>query len=69
MRETDLPCTECGIALVERTVPIEDLLPSIDRSESARVADCPQCGARYYPDETLTQLYRGAHAHETSGKQ
>lgn len=60
--ETDLPCTDCDTDLRERTLPAHTLLHSIEGTRYLTVADCPNCGARYYPDETVTILaaVRGA---------
>jgi uncharacterized Zn finger protein len=47
--EFDLPCTDCEQELVAR----ELARPSAD---SLTVAECPSCGGRYYPEETLARL-------------
>jgi DNA-directed RNA polymerase subunit RPC12/RpoP len=49
--ETDLPCTECGSALEERTET-----PTTDDAESLTLAVCPHCGTKHYPDEALSRL-------------
>lgn len=54
--ETDLPCSECGTELVERTVDDGDLVSLTDAGTPVTVAECPSCGARFYPQETLTRL-------------
>lgn len=56
MNELDIPCADCGTDLEERAVPVEDLPISTDTQRRVRVAVCPACGARYYPDETLSLL-------------
>ncbi|WP_436924085.1 hypothetical protein [Halosimplex amylolyticum] len=56
MRETDLPCSDCGAPLVERVVFTADLPVETDGRSSARIAQCPTCGARYYPRQTVSQL-------------
>lgn len=51
--EFDLPCTECDQELVAR-----ELGPGTgpQAGEELTVAECPSCGSRYYPEETLTRL-------------
>ncbi|MFC7142017.1 hypothetical protein ACFQMA_19545 [Halosimplex aquaticum] len=56
MRETDLPCSDCGASLVERVVFTADLPIETDGQSSARIARCDTCGARYYPHRTVSQL-------------
>jgi len=56
--ETDLPCSECGAELVERTVEGANLASLTDVGVPVTVAECPSCGARFYPQETLTRLSR-----------
>lgn len=51
--EFDLPCTECDQELVAREVrPATEAQPG----EGLTVAECPSCGGRYYPEETLVRL-------------
>lgn len=45
--EFDLPCAECGRELVRREIPAED------GSGEVVVAECPDCGGRYYPEDAL----------------
>lgn len=54
--ETDLPCSDCGVELVERTVDAGDVTGPVDAGAPITVAECPSCGARYYPRETLARL-------------
>ncbi len=54
--ETDLPCADCGTDLSERTLPAHTLLYPIEGRQYLTVADCPGCGAQYYPDETVAVL-------------
>lgn len=54
--ETDIPCSDCGTELVERTVDVRELATATAADGRVNVAVCPSCGARYYPDETLTHL-------------
>ncbi|WP_193767535.1 hypothetical protein [Halorientalis pallida] len=46
--EFDLPCADCGQALVRRQV---------DRAgATVTVAACQNCGGRYYPESALQKL-------------
>ena len=54
--ETDLPCTDCGTALVERAVATRDLPVATTGSGAVTLAACPACDAQYYPDRTLTRI-------------
>ncbi|QLH81710.1 hypothetical protein [Halosimplex pelagicum] len=56
MREIDIPCSECGTELAERVVFTADLPVETGWRGSVRVAECPSCGARYYPRQTVAQL-------------
>ncbi len=59
IHETDLPCSDCGAGLFERSVDVRELpvtLPSQD--QTITVAECPRCGARYYPEDTLSDVHR-----------
>lgn len=56
MKESDIPCSDCGTDLEERTVHVRDLPFTTDAQLSVDVAVCPGCGARYYPRETLDRL-------------
>ncbi len=56
MNETDLPCSDCGSALTERTIPATDLPLPVETEQPIQVAICPSCEARYYPEQTLTTL-------------
>jgi DNA-directed RNA polymerase subunit RPC12/RpoP len=47
--EFDLPCTDCEQDLVQAAVEG----PSGDR---LTVAECPDCGGRYYPESALERL-------------
>ena len=47
--EFELPCAECGDALVRGEVA---------RGErTITVAECPSCGGQYYPESALERLY------------
>lgn len=56
MKETDIPCSDCGTKLEERTVHVRDLPISTDSQLTVDVAVCPGCDARYYPRETLHRI-------------
>lgn len=56
MKETDIPCSDCGTKLEERTVHVRDLPISTDSQLTVGVAVCPCCEARYYPRETLDRI-------------
>lgn len=58
--ETDLPCADCRGDLVERTLRAGDLPVETACRGHVDVAECPRCGARYYPERTLTRLLDGA---------
>lgn len=60
MNETNLPCSECKSELVARTVETADLPVSTRYQGEVRIAECPSCRARYYPEKALTQLSMGA---------
>lgn len=60
MKETEIPCSDCGTELEARTVHVRDLSISTDRQCRVDVAICPCCGARYYPRETLNRLEEAA---------
>lgn len=49
--EFDLPCTDCDQELVAREVA-----PPSASGDVLTVAECPSCGGRYYPEETLAHL-------------
>lgn len=48
--EFDLPCAECGDDLV-RTVVADP-----ESGRDVTVAECPNCGGRYYPTDALERL-------------
>lgn len=52
--EYDLDCTTCGGSLTRREVGAEALgFPTLD---SVEIAECPDCGGRYFPESTLERL-------------
>ena len=54
--ETDLPCSDCGGELVERDVDPRTLSLASAIEGGIRVAECPERGARYYPEQSLSKL-------------
>jgi YgiT-type zinc finger domain-containing protein len=52
--EYDLDCTNCGESLIKREVTSETL--GFDAHGSLEVAECPDCGDRYFPETTLERL-------------
>ncbi|WP_135852860.1 zf-TFIIB domain-containing protein [Halorussus salinus] len=60
--EYELDCATCGTSLTRREVPGESLgfggsdAPELGDSESLEVAECPDCGGRYFPETTLERL-------------
>lgn len=60
IQETDLPCVDCRGDLVERTLRAGDLPVETAYRDRVDVAECPRCGARYYPERTLDRLFEGA---------
>jgi hypothetical protein len=55
--ETDLPCPDCDVPLDNRTIKANALPGPSSSNERVTVADCPECGARFYPDQTLDRLF------------
>lgn len=53
--EFDLSCATCGGSLDERSLGADEL-PSANVSGSVSVAQCTDCGSRYYPETTLERL-------------
>ncbi len=56
MNELDIPCSDCGTALVERTADPHALPVSTAWTGRVTLAVCPSCGARYYPKQALARL-------------
>lgn len=54
--EFDLRCATCGGVLREATVPAESV--GFESHGSLSVAECAECGGRYFPERTLDQLGR-----------
>ncbi|WP_276301735.1 zf-TFIIB domain-containing protein [Halorussus lipolyticus] len=52
--EYDLGCAVCGSSLTRREVTAEAL--GFSSFDSLEVAECPDCGGRYFPETTLERL-------------
>lgn len=52
--EYELGCATCGGSLTRREVPGETL--GLSAVGSVEVAECPNCGGRYFPETTLERL-------------
>lgn len=53
--EFDLTCATCGGRLVERSVAATDVSVK-GVSGTISVAQCADCGSRYFPETTLDRL-------------
>jgi len=60
--ETDLPCSDCGVELIEKTITLEEA-EATETGAQVIVAECPSCGARYYPRESLARLSTDPNGH------
>ncbi len=49
--EFDLTCATCGSSLSKRNVSIDQL-----NTGTVEVAECGNCGDRYFPESTLERL-------------
>lgn len=67
MNETDIPCSDCGTALIERTIHVRDLSVSTHSQGQVPIAECPSCEARYYPEQALIRLYGSATSSQPCG--
>lgn len=56
MKETDIPCADCGNDLLERLVDVQEIPVSTDWHGQVRIAECEACGAQYYPEGTVMRL-------------
>lgn len=56
IHETTIPCSDCGTGLVERTVHVRELSLSTSWNGEVSIAECPSCGAQYYPEEALSRV-------------
>lgn len=45
--------------MVERTVPSREVPIGAGSADAVAVAECVDCGARYYPRDTLERLFDG----------
>lgn len=52
--EFDLDCAACGSSLARNEVSAESLGFAVENE--VEVAECPDCGERYFPESTLQQL-------------
>lgn len=52
--EYDLGCVQCDESLIRREVAAESL--GVEADGTVAVAECPDCGSRYVPEETLQRL-------------
>lgn len=51
--EYDLDCATCGSSLTRTEIPADSLgFPG----ETIEVAECADCGERYFPETTLNRL-------------
>ena len=66
IHETDLPCSDCGGALLERDVSAREFA-GVEATETVVVAECTDCGARHYPDGTVRRLYDASGPSVTAG--
>jgi uncharacterized protein with PIN domain len=53
--EFELTCATCGGSLDERSLG-PDEVPLANVSGPLSVAQCTECGSRYYPETTLERL-------------
>lgn len=53
--EFDLACATCGGRLAQRSVPGDAL--RVDVAGSVPVAECEECGGRYFPEHALERLH------------
>lgn len=61
--ETDIPCLECGSPSDERSIATTTLDVSLPESQTIRIAECPDCGARHFAESALRVL--GSASQET----
>ncbi|NHN59439.1 MULTISPECIES: zf-TFIIB domain-containing protein [Halorussus] len=52
--EFDLDCATCGTSLTRREVAGESL--GLGVADALEVAECSNCGGRYFPETTLERL-------------
>ncbi len=52
--EYDLDCATCGSALTKREVAAKAL--GFTAPGEVEIAECSECGGRYFPDATLRRL-------------
>lgn len=61
--DTDLTCADCGGTLVEHTESAQSLGVVDAENQGILVAECHDCDARHYPDETHEQRPRFEYVH------
>jgi hypothetical protein len=60
--EYELGCATCGGSLTRREVAVDSVggeaaeSLGLGAAESLEVAECPDCGGRYFPEATLERL-------------
>lgn len=52
--EYELDCATCGASLNRQEIEGERL--GVGSLDSVEVAECPDCGGRYFPESALEQL-------------
>ncbi|WP_276279108.1 zf-TFIIB domain-containing protein [Halorussus caseinilyticus] len=52
--EFELDCATCGSSLTRRKVAADRF--GVGSLDSVEVAECPNCGGRYFPETTLERL-------------
>ena len=52
--EFDLGCADCGCDLSPKEISAARIAPHV--RGQITVAECPECGGRYYPDAALQRL-------------
>lgn len=56
IHETAIPCSDCGIDLIEQSVHTRTLAVTTEWNGQVTIAKCPSCSARYYPETALFRL-------------
>lgn len=54
INEFDLTCATCGGPLTRQRVSADHV--GVDTSEPLTVAECVDCGGRYFPESTLERF-------------
>lgn len=67
--ETTIPCSNCGTDLIEHSIHTRTLTVTTEWTGQVTIAECPTCGARYYPEAALSRLSgRSDITHRQQGK-